>query len=111
MSKWSIAIADDNERMTEILSEIMKQDEDLQVVGIAHNGEEACQLIRDKGPDIMLLDIIMPKLDGLSVMERISPGYEDQKEAGVCCCIRHWTGTDHRRCIFVRRKLLHYETF
>ena len=58
--------------MTEILSEIMKQDEDLQVVGIAHNGEEACQLIRDKGPDIMLLDIIMPKLDGLSVMERIS---------------------------------------
>ena len=33
MSKWSIAIADDNERMTEILSEIMKQDEDLQVVG------------------------------------------------------------------------------
>ena len=72
MSKWSVAIADDNERMTEILSEIMKQDEDLQVVGIAHNGEEACQLIRDKGPDIMLLDIIMPKLDGLSVMERIS---------------------------------------
>ena len=36
MSKWSIAIADDNERMTEILSEVMKQDEDLQVVGIAH---------------------------------------------------------------------------
>ena len=72
MNKWSVAIADDNERMTEILSEIMKQDEELQIVGIAHNGEEACQLIREKGPDIMLLDIIMPKLDGLSVMERVS---------------------------------------
>ena len=80
MSKWSIAIADDNERMTEILSEIMKQDEDLQVVGIAHNGEEACQLIRDKGPDIMLLDIIMPKLDGLSVMERISQDTKIKKK-------------------------------
>lgn len=33
MSKWSVAIADDNERMTEILSEIMKQDEDLQGCG------------------------------------------------------------------------------
>ena len=106
MSKWSVAIADDNERMTEILSEIMKQDEDLQVVGIAHNGEEACQLIRDKGPDIMLLDIIMPKLDGAD-----QPGYKDHKETRVCCCIRHWTGTDHRRCISVRRKLLYYETF
>ena len=80
MSKWSVAIADDNERMTEILSEIMKQDEDLHVVGIALNGEEACQLIRDKGPDIMLLDIIMPKLDGLSVMERISQDTKIKKK-------------------------------
>ena len=58
----------------------MKQDEDLQVGGIAHNGEEACQLIRDKGPDIMLLDIIMPKLDGLSVMERISQDTKIKKK-------------------------------
>ena len=66
--------------MKEILSEFLKQDEDLQVVGIAHNGEEACQLIRDKGPDIMLLDIIMPKLDGLSVMERISQDTKIKKK-------------------------------
>ncbi|MDO4261122.1 MAG: sporulation transcription factor Spo0A [Eubacteriales bacterium] len=71
MSRWSVAIADDNERMTEILDGILRQDAELQVVGIARNGEEACQLIREKEPDIMLLDIIMPKLDGLSVMERI----------------------------------------
>ena len=83
MSKWSIAIADDNERMTEILSEIMKQDEDLQVVGIAHNGEEACQLIRDKGPDIMLLDIIMPKLDGLTVMDRVNQDKDLKKPAFI----------------------------
>lgn len=49
-------------------------------MGIAHNGEEACQLIRDKGPDIMLLDIIMPKLDGLSVMERISQDTKIKKK-------------------------------
>lgn len=70
MSRWSIAIADDNERMVEILDSILKRDADFQIVGIARNGEEACQLIREKEPDIMLLDIIMPKLDGLSVMEK-----------------------------------------
>ena len=71
MSRWSVAIVDDNERMVEILDGILRQDEELQIVGIARNGEEACQVIREKEPDIMLLDIIMPKLDGLTVMERI----------------------------------------
>ena len=71
MSRWSVAIVDENERMVEILDGILRQDEELQIVGIARNGEEACQVIREKEPDIMLLDIIMPKLDGLTVMERI----------------------------------------
>lgn len=72
MSKWSVAIADDNERMVEILDHILRKDEDIQVVGVARNGEEACRIIREKEPDIMLLDIIMPKLDGLSVMEKVN---------------------------------------
>lgn len=72
MSRWSVAIADDNERMLEILGNIVRQDTDLEVVGLARNGEEACRVIREKSPDIMLLDIIMPKLDGLSVMEKIN---------------------------------------
>ncbi len=80
MKKWSVAIADDNERMLEILDGIMKQDSDLEVVGLARNGEEACLLIKEKGPDIMLLDIIMPKLDGLSVMERIEQDPDIQKK-------------------------------
>lgn len=71
MSRWSVAIADDNERMVEILDGILRQDEDLQIVGVARNGEEACRIIKDKEPDIVLLDIIMPKLDGLSVMEKV----------------------------------------
>ena len=71
MSRWSVAIVDDNERMVEILDGILRQDEELQIVGVARNGEEACQVLREKEPDIMLLDIIMPKLDGLTVMERV----------------------------------------
>lgn len=80
MNKWSVAIADDNERMVEILQGIVHQDEEFQIVGIARNGEEACQVIRDKEPDIVLLDIIMPKLDGLTVMERIGGDAKLQKK-------------------------------
>ena len=80
MNKWSVAIADDNERMVEILEEILHQDEELQIVGIARNGEEACQIIREKEPDIILIDIIMPKLDGLTVMEKIGQDSRLQKK-------------------------------
>lgn len=80
MSRWSVAIADDNERMVEILDEIIRRDEELQIVGIARNGEEACQIIRDKEPDIVLLDIIMPKLDGLTVMEKVGRDAQLQKK-------------------------------
>lgn len=48
MKKWSVAIADDNERMLEILDGIMKQDSDLEVVGLARNGEEACLCLSRK---------------------------------------------------------------
>lgn len=80
MSKWSVAIVDDNERMVEILDGILRQDEELQIVGVARNGEEACQIIRDKTPDIVLLDIIMPKLDGLTVMEKVGQDTHIQKK-------------------------------
>ncbi|MCD8333708.1 MAG: sporulation transcription factor Spo0A, partial [Clostridiales bacterium] len=42
----------------------------LDVVGTAKTGEEACEVIKTKEPDIVLLDIVMPKLDGLGVMDR-----------------------------------------
>jgi len=54
-----------------LLDEIISQDQELQVVGKASNGEEAYQMIRTRQPDVVLLDIIMPKLDGLSVMDKI----------------------------------------
>ena len=71
MEKLNVAIADDNEKMVEVLSKIIDQD-DLKLVGKAHNGEEICNIIKEKQPDVVVLDIIMPKVDGLSVMERFS---------------------------------------
>ncbi len=71
MAILSIAIADDNERMVEILDNIVKKDKDIRIVGKANNGEDVYRMIKDKEPDVVLLDLIMPKMDGLSVMERV----------------------------------------
>lgn len=72
MEKLNVAIADDNEKMVEILGRMIEEDKDLELVGKAHNGEEICNIIKEKEPDVVVLDIIMPKVDGLSVMERFS---------------------------------------
>ena len=71
MEKLNVAIADDNERMLNLLGEIVESDKDLKLVGKARNGEDIYHIIRDKQPDVVLLDLIMPKMDGISVMEMI----------------------------------------
>lgn len=72
MEKLNVAIADDNERMLELLGEIISRDKDLTLVGKANNGEEMCRIIEKKQPDVVLLDLIMPKMDGLSVMQHVN---------------------------------------
>ena len=69
MEKLNVAIADDNEKMVEILGRMIEEDKDLTLVGKAHNGEEICNIIKEREPDVVVLDIIMPKMDGLTVME------------------------------------------
>lgn len=71
MEAIRVAIADDNERILELLGEIISSDRDLNLVGKANNGEEICKVIREKEPDVVLLDLIMPKMDGLSVMDAV----------------------------------------
>ena len=70
--KLNVVVADDNERIVTLLSDILSSDEDITVVGKAKNGEEAYEMIKKEKPDVVLLDIIMPKLDGLTVMDKIN---------------------------------------
>jgi len=72
MSRLNVAIADDNERMLDLLGELITNDRDLTLVGSANNGEDMYQIIKTKQPDVVLLDLIMPKIDGLSVMELVN---------------------------------------
>lgn len=71
MERFKVAIADDNERMLNLLEDIVKTDKELSVVGKADNGETCISMIKESEPDVVLLDIVMPKMDGLTVMEKI----------------------------------------
>ena len=72
MEKTTVLIVDDTVRVLSTLKEIIEKDHDFKVVDTAENGEEALCKIRTLKPDIVLLDLIMPKLDGLGVMEYLS---------------------------------------
>lgn len=71
MEKLNVAIADDNEKMLDLLGNLINEDKELELVGHANNGAEIYDIIKEKEPDVVLLDIIMPKVDGLSVMEKV----------------------------------------
>ena len=68
MDKLNVAIADDNDLMRQLLDTIVQSDEELSVVGTAKDGEEAYQMIKEKEPDVVLLDIVMPIMDGFEIL-------------------------------------------
>lgn len=72
MGEIHVAVADDNERILDMLGEIIDNDKELKLVGKANNGEDMYHIIKEKQPDVVLLDLIMPKMDGLSVMEEVN---------------------------------------
>ena len=66
-----VLLADDNREFVEIVREFIERQEDMSLVGVAYNGNEALELISREEPQVMLLDIIMPHLDGLGVLEKL----------------------------------------
>lgn len=69
--KKTIIIADDNAGLTMSLKEFFQSKSNYEVVGIAENGAEALTLVERYNPDFLLLDIVMPELDGFGVLSAI----------------------------------------
>lgn len=67
-----IVIADDNREFCDLLKEFVAQEDDFTLVGIANNGVEAVEIIEREKPDVVVLDIIMPHLDGIGVLEKLA---------------------------------------
>lgn len=62
---------DDNRELVGLLEDYVSSQEDMEVVGVAHNGQECLEVLAETDPDVLVLDIIMPHLDGLAVLERV----------------------------------------
>jgi DNA-binding NarL/FixJ family response regulator len=72
MNVISVLIADDHPVVREGLAAIFKTQKDIRVVAEATNGEEALELSNEHSPDVLLLDLRMPKKDGLQVMAELA---------------------------------------
>lgn len=67
-----IAIVDDNLSYTKMISEYLSRIDEFEVIGIAENGIDACKIITADEPDIVLMDIAMPRLGGMGVLEKLN---------------------------------------
>ncbi|HOJ77301.1 MAG TPA: sporulation transcription factor Spo0A [Bacillota bacterium] len=72
MSKIRIAMADNNRELCTTLSELIGIQPDMELVGVAYDGIEALQVVEQTKPNVLILDITMPYLDGIGVLERLA---------------------------------------
>lgn len=70
-SPIAIAIADDHAVLRESLAALLESQPGFQVVGVAANGEEALQLVRQHHPNVLVLDLFMPQSDGFEVLRTL----------------------------------------
>ncbi len=81
--KIKVLVADDNNDFTMTLSTYLREEEDMEIVGVARDGNEAYAMVMDLKPDILLLDIIMPHLDGLGVLEKIATSNMEKRPLSI----------------------------
>lgn len=72
MEKLKVLIAEDNPRIATQIERILQEDPEIDIVGKAEDGIETIGMIDETEPDVVMLDLIMPKLDGLGVLDRLS---------------------------------------
>lgn len=73
--KITVLIADDNPDFANTLTSYIEEDDELEIIAIARDGKEAVEMILNTQPDVALLDVIMPHLDGIGVLEKINAAH------------------------------------
>lgn len=71
-NRIKILIADDNREFCGILSDYFNNDGGFEIVGICYNGNEVIETIEKKPIEVLILDLIMPYMDGIGVLEKIN---------------------------------------
>jgi len=71
MDKIKVVVVDDHDLIVLAARQIFSKIPDIKLVGVASNGEEAYQKIKDLKPDVVILDVIIPGVDGIELTKRI----------------------------------------
>jgi two-component system response regulator (stage 0 sporulation protein A) len=79
MKKIRVLIADDNYEFANLTRESLEIRNEIEVVGIAADGLEAIEMVNIYNPDVLVLDLIMPRLDGLGALEKLKLTNSDVK--------------------------------
>ena len=74
-----VMIADDQELIRESLQIVLDINEDMQVVGVAQNGAELLELLEKQAADVILMDVRMPKMDGVQATKAVKKKYPATK--------------------------------
>ena len=74
-----VLLADDHEILREGLSALLRRDKSIEIVGAASNGFEACEMARELKPDIIVMDVSMPIMNGIEATEQIVGEMPDAK--------------------------------
>ncbi|HSU80520.1 MAG TPA: response regulator transcription factor [Candidatus Angelobacter sp.] len=74
-----VLLVDDHPMVLKGLTFFLKTQADMEVIGEAHNGEEALQFVRQQSPDVVLMDLSMPVMDGIETTKQLHLAYPDVK--------------------------------
>ncbi len=72
-----LLVADDNETVRTQIKDFLELDKDLRVVGEAQNGQALIELAEEHQPDLVLMDLRMPKMDGFEAARKLKQKYKD----------------------------------
>ena len=83
MKKIKLMVVDDNEEFINNVKENYFDDEEVEVIGTARDGLEAIQKIEAYAPDVVILDLIMPEVDGYGVLANLDYSQLPQKPSFI----------------------------
>src|SRR5438045_8458974 len=79
MSKIRVVLADDHAIFRKGVKSLLEDELDIEIIGEANDGDEALEKVRELSPDVLLIDISMPKRSGIEVSEIVNKQFKSTK--------------------------------